>query len=51
MNKKDRNKKLLRELLFDIHDTEEPSLSKFIEEISEKYEVYLKNQDNQFRDE
>ena len=51
MSKNDRNKRLLRELLLEIQNTEEPSLSKFIEELSEKYEVYLKRQNNQFRDE
>ena len=51
MDKEDRNKKLLRELLVDIHNTKEPSLNKFIEELAEKYDIYLKSQDNEFRDE
>lgn len=51
MSKNDRNKKLLRELLLDIRHTKEPSLNKFIEEMSEKYDIYLKSQDNQFKDE
>jgi hypothetical protein len=54
MNRKDRTKKLLHEILYDYSHrwfTGGESLEKFIEELAGKYDIYLKSQDNQFQDE
>jgi len=50
-NKNDRTEKLLREILLKLIETKEASMDKFIEKLSKKYDVYLKSQDNEFKDE
>ena len=55
MNREDRTKNLLREILYEYAHrwfTDGSSeLNRFIEELAEKYDIYLKSQDNQFQDE